>query len=111
MDTLRVDEKSTPEMEPSDYVVALLRDPTSSYLLETLVSRCPSQVFNMFWSTYFKGKLARLALHPIANFVVAKAIERQDSKQLSDTLEELKLSWNKSISKSSCTSIINFAYR
>ena len=99
--TSNVDEDPTALIEPSDYLVTLLRDPTSSHLLETLVSRCPEQVFNMLWATYFEGKLARLALHPVANFVVAKAVERQDSKQLGDTLEELKSSWSKLISKSS----------
>ncbi|KAI9575034.1 armadillo-type protein [Boletus coccyginus] len=98
-------EDSTASVEPSEYLVTLLRDPTSSHLLETLVSRCPEQVFNILWSTYFKGKLARLALHPVANFVVAKAIGRQDSKQLGDTLEELKSSWSKLI-KSSRTGVL-----
>lgn len=79
----------------------LLRDPTSSHLLETLVSRCPGQIFNLLWSTYFEGTLVRLALHPIANFVLARAIERQDSKQLGNTLKELGGSWVKLISESS----------
>jgi len=100
MDASDVDEDSTTSIEPSEYLVTLLRDPTSSHLLETLVSRCPGQVFNILWSTYFKGKLARLALHPVANFVVAKAVGRQDSKQLGDTLGELKPSWSKLIRKS-----------
>lgn len=106
-----VDEDPTASIEPSDYLVTLLRDPTSSHLLETLASRCPEQVFSILWSTYFKGKLARLALHPVANFVVAKAVERQDSRQLGNTLEELKSSWSKLISKSGFMGIITFAYR
>lgn len=106
-----VDEDSTALIKPSDYLVTLLRDPTSSHLLETLVLRCPQQIFIMLWSIYFEGKLMRLALHPVANFVVAKAIERQDSKQLGDTLEELKSSWSKLISKSTFMRIIIFAYR
>lgn len=84
-------------MEPSDFLVTLLRDPTSSHLLETLVSRCPDWVFNQLWSTYFLGKLSRLALHPIANFVVSKAIERLDSNQIKETLTELNSSWGKAI--------------
>lgn len=108
---LTVDEDPTISIEPSEYLVTLLRDPTSSHLLETLVSRCPEQVFNILWSTYFEGKLVRLVLHPVANFVVAKAVERQDSKQLGNTLEELKSSWSKLISKSSFMRMIIFAYR
>lgn len=83
--------------ESSDFLVTLLRDPTSSHLLETLVSRCPDWVFNQLWSTYFQGKLSRLALHPIANFVVSKAIERLDSNQIKETLTELNSSWGKAI--------------
>ncbi|KAG9317134.1 armadillo-type protein [Chiua virens] len=98
-------ENSTTSIQPSDYLLTLLRDPTSSHLLETLVSRCPQQVFNLLWSTYFEGKLVRLALHPVANFVVAKAVERQDSKQLGATLESLKSSWSKLI-KSSRTGVL-----
>ncbi|KAH7888091.1 armadillo-type protein [Phlebopus sp. FC_14] len=97
------DPEATPE--PSDYLVTLLRDPTSSHLLETLVSRCPEQIFNLLWSTYFHRKLARLALHPVANFVVATACERLHSNQLSDTLKELYSSWKKMI-KSSRTRVL-----
>ncbi|KAF9224354.1 ARM repeat-containing protein [Gyrodon lividus] len=91
--------------EASDYLVTLLRDPTSSHLLETLVSRCPGQAFNLLWPTYFRGKLARLAFHPVANFVVAKAVERLDSSQLGDALEELESSWSK-MTKSSRTGVL-----
>ncbi|KAI6035570.1 armadillo-type protein [Pisolithus orientalis] len=86
--------------EPSDFLVTLLRDPTSSHLLETLVSRCPDYVFTQLWSAYFQGKLQRLALHPVANFVVSKSIERLDSNQLKDALKELSLSWDKAIQSS-----------
>ncbi|KAF9246872.1 armadillo-type protein [Melanogaster broomeanus] len=73
--------------EASDYLVTLLRDPTSSHLLETL------------------AKLARLALHPVANFVVAKAVERLDSNQLGDALQELESSWSK-VTRSSRTGVL-----
>ncbi|KAI6128416.1 armadillo-type protein [Pisolithus croceorrhizus] len=86
--------------EPSDFLVTLLRDPTSSHLLETLVSRCPDRVFVQLWSAYFQGKLQRLALHPVANFVVSKAVERLNSNQLKDALGELSSSWNKAIQSS-----------
>ncbi|KAF8845591.1 ARM repeat-containing protein [Paxillus ammoniavirescens] len=91
--------------EASDYLVTLLRDPTSSHLLETLVSRCPGRAFNLIWQTYFRDKLARLAFHPVANFVVAKAVERLDSTQLGDALEELKSSLSK-MTKSSRTGVL-----
>jgi nucleolar protein 9 len=85
------------QLEASDYLVTLLRDPTSSHLLETMVSRCPDSAFTVLWATYFRGKLARLATHPVANFVVAKAAERLNPTQLKDALEELESSWNKVI--------------
>ena len=48
---------------------------------------------------YFQRKLGRLAAHPVANFVVAKAIERIDGKQLEVACEELGDSFGKMISK------------
>lgn len=92
-----LDENSDEQLEASDYLVTLLRDPTASHLLETMVSRCPDPAFNILWMTYFRGKLARLATHPVANFVVAKAAERLNPAQLKAALEELESSWNKII--------------
>ncbi|RDB20532.1 Nucleolar protein 9 [Hypsizygus marmoreus] len=85
------------ELEPSDYLNTLLRDPTSSHLLETIVMRSPEKAFGVLWSTYFKGKLGRLANHPVANFVLAKAMERVTAKQLSEACVELEDSWGKMI--------------
>ena len=81
--------------EASDYLVTLLRDPTSSHLLETLVSRCPEPVFGILWTTYFERNLRKLSMHPVANFVVAKALERAQAKQLSYALSELRGSLGK----------------
>ncbi len=58
--------------EASDYLTTLLRDPTSSHLLETLVSRCPDTVFGMLWSTYIEHTLKKLAMHPGAKFVMPR---------------------------------------
>ena len=81
------DPSSTPEA--SDYIVTLLRDATSSHLLETVVSRCPDSVFGIIWTTYFERGLRKLAMHPVANFVTAKALERTNAEQLSYALNEL----------------------
>lgn len=75
---------------PSDYVGTLLRDPTSSHLLETLVRRLPEGAFDAVWATYLAGKLGRLAVHPVANFVVAKALERVNERRLQQACEELE---------------------
>lgn len=61
--------------------------------------RSPENAFAVLWSTYFKGKLARLAGHPVANFVLAKALERISAEQLSDACTELDGSWGKMISE------------
>ncbi|KAK7471121.1 Nucleolar protein 9 [Stygiomarasmius scandens] len=85
---------------PSDYLGTLFRDPTSSHLLEVIVSRAPDKPFSLIWNTYMKGKLARLGAHPVANFVIAKALERANTLQLEDAYDELKDSWEKIINSS-----------
>ncbi|KAH9925284.1 armadillo-type protein [Fomitopsis serialis] len=77
------------EHEPSDYLNTLLRDPTASHLLETLVKRAPARVFTDLWATYFADKLARLAVHPIANFVLQKALVRVATNSLGQACAEL----------------------
>lgn len=86
--------------EPSDYVSTLLRDPTSSHLLETLVRRLPQQAFDVLWTTYLDGKLGRLAAHPVANFVMARALEHASEAQLAKACEELHPVAEKIFSKS-----------
>ncbi|KAI0643707.1 ARM repeat-containing protein [Trametes meyenii] len=82
-------ESSSAIAPESDYLMTLLRDPTASHLLETLVRRSPERVFDSLWQTYFVGKLSRLAVHPVANFVVAQALERVNAEQLQAAIEEL----------------------
>ncbi|KAH9950104.1 ARM repeat-containing protein [Amylocystis lapponica] len=91
--------------EASDYLATLLRDPTASHLLETLVRRAPDAVFGMLWTTYFRGRLAKLAAHPVANFVVAKALERVHAEQLGEACAELDAAWTKII-KTSRTGVL-----
>ncbi|KDQ29289.1 hypothetical protein PLEOSDRAFT_1092908 [Pleurotus ostreatus PC15] len=86
--------------EPSDYLNTLLRDPTSSHLLETLVTRSPDLAFGVLWTYYFQGKLTRLCIHPVANFVVAKSFERLDERQLREVCLELSGSWARIIQAS-----------
>ena len=78
----------------------LLRDATSSHLLETIVTRSPMPVFDRVWSTYFSSKLSKLAVHPVANFVVAKAILRLSTEQLRAASQELENVASKILSKS-----------
>lgn len=94
-----LDSASDNSVEESDYLNTLLRDPTSSHLLETIVARSPDTAFSALWTTYFQGKLIRLSAHPVANFVVAKALERASPQQLADACSELHGSSGKIISK------------
>jgi nucleolar protein 9 len=80
----------TPPRTQSDFVATLLRDPTSSHLLETLMTRAPSHVFDILWSVYISAALPRLAVHPIANFVVAKALRRCNKTQLAEAVPGLR---------------------
>ncbi|KAJ6627419.1 armadillo-type protein [Mycena sp. CBHHK59/15] len=102
----REQSSSTPQV--SDYLNTLLRDPTSSHLLETIVDRCPQPAFCSLWSIYFKGNMARIASHPVANFVLAKALERASISQLDEAYAELRNVWGKTI-KSSRTGILRAA--
>lgn len=45
--------------------------------------------------------MARLAYHPVANFVVAKALDRATAEQLADTVTELSGIWGKIFGQSS----------
>jgi nucleolar protein 9 len=89
------DNHPSSQPEASDYIATLLRDPTSSHLLEILVSRCPESVFDILWTTYLERSLRKLAMHPVANFVIAKALERANTVQLSYALHELRDSLGK----------------
>ena len=43
-------------VEASDYVSTLLRDPSSSHVMEKLVLLSPQSVFDAVWRIYFEGK-------------------------------------------------------
>ncbi|KIK65684.1 hypothetical protein GYMLUDRAFT_258395 [Collybiopsis luxurians FD-317 M1] len=91
---------SAKSIEPSDYLGTLFRDPTSSHLLETIISRASHAAFELIWNAYLKGKLPRLAIHPVGNFVVAKALERANATHLADAYGELGDTWVKMITTS-----------
>lgn len=90
------------DVPESDYLTTLLRDPTASHMLETLVQKSPDRAFNVLWRTYFLGKLSKLSVHPVANFVVAKAVERLDVEQLRSAVEEIHNVGGKIVSKYGC---------
>lgn len=73
----------------SDYIEALLRSSVSSHVLEVIMTRCPQPVFDLLFKMYFQGRIAKLAGHPVANFVVAKVVERANQEQTEVTIEEI----------------------
>ncbi|KAG9127153.1 Nucleolar protein 9 [Ceratobasidium sp. 392] len=77
------------QLEHSSYVETLLRDPTASHLFETLVRHAPEQTFRTLWSLYFKNKLTKLSSHPVANFVVGKAVLILDTEMLLEAIQEV----------------------
>lgn len=86
--------KETPE---SDYVGTLLRDQTASHVLQTVIKHAPPYAFHHTWRTYFVGNLAKLAVHPIANFIVTEAIGRLDKDGLEGALSELGTKLGKAV--------------
>ena len=99
---MNIDKDSNADVPESDYLTTLLRDPTASHMLETLIRRSPDRAFNILWRKYFVGKLSKLSVHPVANFVVAKAVERLDVEQLKSAVEEMHSIGGKIVSKCSC---------
>ncbi|PVF92971.1 ARM repeat-containing protein [Serendipita vermifera] len=82
-------ESPTQPFSESDYIGTLLRDTTASHLLETVIRYAPINVLAQVWNVYFSGKLSRLAIHPVANFVVAAAIGKLDAEQLPIAIQEM----------------------
>lgn len=73
-----------------DGVETLLRHPCGSHALQALLHHLPSHIVSQFWSIYIIKKVARLASHPIANFVVATAARRLDCRSVQEALMEIE---------------------
>jgi hypothetical protein len=56
-------------------------------------------VFKQLWTIYFAGKLGRLAVHPVANFVVSAAFAKLDEESLTSVVVEMSKVIPKNISK------------
>jgi hypothetical protein len=100
--TLVVDESNASLPAESEYIMTLFRDATASHLLETLFQHAPDKILSSIWDLYLAGKLGRLAVHPVANFVVTEAIQRLDQERLRAAVEEMKRVIPKCISESYC---------
>lgn len=97
------DKDECAELQRSDHLEALLRDPIGSHLLERVTSVCPVSVLRLFWQTYIKGRVAKLGVHPIANFVVSRVVRRldaeEDNNDLADAISEIAQAGEKLVSK------------
>ena len=76
--------------ESRPYLVSLLTLSTGTRIFETILLQSPQPVFDKIWSVYFEGKIGKLAIHPMSNFVVAKAVERLDEAGVERVVTECK---------------------
>lgn len=83
-DLTRTVSNKASESEPSAYVATLLKDTTSSHLLETILLHAPPPVFDGLWSTYLcpNGDASKIAVHAVSNYVLAKAVTKASGTQL-----------------------------
>jgi len=81
--------KSLP-YEPQPYPISLLTSSTGTRLFESLLLSPPIPIFQKIWSVYFEGKIGKLAIHPMSNFVVAKGVERLDKDGVERVVGECK---------------------
>ncbi len=79
----------TTQNPSSDFVRTLIRDETASHLLEAIIESCSVATRYAIWKEYFAGHLNKLALHPVANFLVARFLRHHSARHLSDALHEL----------------------
>lgn len=86
--------------EREDYVEHLLRDQSGSHLLEALLLYSPDRIFGLLWSTYFVGRLNKLSVHPVGNYVVAKGISRLSADQLGELVEKESGDWGRAVKRS-----------
>lgn len=86
-------------MLSSAYVATMLMDSTSSHLAESLVRICPASIFEQIWKLYLVQDIVKLASHPVANFVVSRAIFRLSARDITEVNERLKGIWNKCLSE------------
>lgn len=80
--------QETPIAQP--FLTSLVGSQTGTRLYEAMLVHCPAHLFNVLWRTYFEGKIGKLAGHPYANFVVAKACSRLDADGVRAVVHECR---------------------
>ncbi|POW00374.1 hypothetical protein PSTT_13186 [Puccinia striiformis] len=74
----------------SEFVEVSLRDVTASRVLEGVLSRMSAESFRRFHSVYLKGRMGHLSGHPVANFVITRAVSQLDQESFGPAMEEVK---------------------
>ncbi|GIL48187.1 hypothetical protein Vafri_4870 [Volvox africanus] len=67
-------------------VSAMLTDPTTSHLMEVLLQVLPRALLEEFFRRFIGPRLAELAHHPSANFVVQTVLVAAPSKEMAKTM-------------------------
>lgn len=62
--------------ERTDFTESMLRDTVGSLTLQAALSTASPHVIFLFYKIYFSGRLIKLAVHPVANFVAATLVRR-----------------------------------
>lgn len=73
---------SNPVMQRNDYVDTVLKHVVGSRLFEKIIEFAPHNISHALYTTYFRNQLFDLALHPVANYVVANLIAHVGKPQL-----------------------------
>lgn len=70
MDITKEEEPGYKNNDRDAYVETLLRDQVGSHLLEKILQVASPALFQKFYTSYFRGRLAKLSFHPVANYVI-----------------------------------------
>lgn len=91
--------------QSKDGVETLLRHPSGSHALEGILTHATSEVADRFIATYAKGKMVRLGSHPVANFVLSKAIKRARASTVKGAIEDVRESGGSKMVKDAKTGL------
>ncbi|KEI41361.1 uncharacterized protein L969DRAFT_85139 [Mixia osmundae IAM 14324] len=92
-----ISETDEKRLSGDDFLETLLRSQPASPLLETLLFVVPAPVFDAMWSSIFSDRFVKLAHHPVANFVTAKAVNRVNEQQWLEAVTALSESADSAI--------------
>ncbi|KAG8932105.1 Nucleolar protein 9 [Tulasnella sp. 418] len=88
-----VPSSKSPDQTEREYLGRLMRDSTSSHLIEKIITLVGGDKLRNIWNTYLRDDLVSLATHPTANFVIAKAIDRSDTADIQYCLNQSQKIW------------------